>query len=229
MGLCSGWGVARAAPVAHPVLVVRVDDRAERLLSSPYVNVLYPNGVKRSVEAKDDGTDPEDRFAGDRLFVARLDLPVGGKVDVVVTNYAPLPGGKPVMSRTVALAPSGTTLEHLRPPGVPVAGSSIRARARATGARPPLRAGVSGRSLGGEPGGGTTAGASEHEPEGPPIAEEALLTPLRRTIVPWDWPSLVLAALIGGAGLLAVRRLCAAASAVEETLKSLAERLEQFD
>ncbi|MCP4804147.1 MAG: hypothetical protein GY913_20085 [Proteobacteria bacterium] len=82
-----------------------MDDRLSRSLTQPYI-VAGTNDTYVYVQALDDGTDEKDRYAGDRLFVGRLEVPADVELEIRVTDV--VPQGEPVEVRTLVLA-SGIT------------------------------------------------------------------------------------------------------------------------
>ncbi len=84
-------GVAQAQAPALPEeeaveFVLRLDDRDTRSLSEPRVTLLYPDGRSVEAPALDDGTDAQDKFAGDHLWVARLRAPEPGRVWALISD-----------------------------------------------------------------------------------------------------------------------------------------------
>jgi hypothetical protein len=107
---------ALVAQAAQPEVVVRVDDRAARRVVTPYVSVVYEDGTTISGIAVDDGLDPQDRFAGDDIWVLRMTLPRAGDALLLLTDTLPDEGTLPVAQRTVHLREHSSLLQLTVPP-----------------------------------------------------------------------------------------------------------------
>lgn len=94
-------------------LLLRVDDRASRSLVKPEINLLYPDGRSVTGVVSDNATDPVDRFAGDRLWFARLAVPEAGRVWVMLTDTR---DGRTetLVRQPVVVGSKGTTQTTLR-------------------------------------------------------------------------------------------------------------------
>lgn len=85
---------AQSAPAVQSItpdygygqIIVRVDDRHIRNLSAPWVQIIGNDGPIAEVRLSDSGTDPEDRVAGDRLYVSRVQTNQLGEVQIRVTE-----------------------------------------------------------------------------------------------------------------------------------------------
>ena len=86
-----------------PRLIVYLDDRDDRALEDVWVSVLHTDGTSATVHAIDDATDPQDKFAGDGMWLARLDLDRTGPAWVVVTEESPSERTAIVASRSVTI------------------------------------------------------------------------------------------------------------------------------
>jgi len=89
-------------------MLVRIDDRRARSLSYPWVTVVLASGGAVRVPVLDDGTDTIDRFAGDRLYVGRIEVLGTGEATVVVSDGGPAGVGKLVDEWVVELRPGHT-------------------------------------------------------------------------------------------------------------------------
>jgi len=101
-----------ASPAAHASeateVLVRIDDRRERILTYPWVTVVLASGGAVRVPVLDDGTDEIDRFAGDRFYIGRVDILGTGEATVVVSDGGPAGVGTLVDEWVVDLRPGHT-------------------------------------------------------------------------------------------------------------------------
>ena len=107
----------QAEPSSSAVLVVRVDDRKTNQLTQPWVSLTYADGTMIDGIALDDGSDPEDGVAGDRLYVCRMQVPTGKKVDVWILDSGPLNSGEILLETQIDLIDGRTQRVSLRPDG----------------------------------------------------------------------------------------------------------------
>ncbi len=87
-------------------LLMAVDDRETRSLTSPELTILYPDGRSVEAPALDDGTDPADKFKGDRLWVSRLTLPDDGRVWVLLSDTV-AGRTRTVLRKPIVVSPRG--------------------------------------------------------------------------------------------------------------------------
>lgn len=98
---------------------MQIDDRRSHELTNPWVVVLPPDGTAIEVIALDDGTDAADRYAGDRLFVARATVPADVELDIRIVDADPR--GESIQTRRIK-APVGIATRltiSLEPPQAP--------------------------------------------------------------------------------------------------------------
>lgn len=69
-------------------LVVRIDDRLQRDMEEPRVALVYWDGRRAEAVGRDDGVDAADKFAGDKLWIARVRAPGEGRAWVLLTDGA---------------------------------------------------------------------------------------------------------------------------------------------
>jgi hypothetical protein len=96
---------------------VVVDDREGRTLSQPWAQLVLEGMAPISVELSDQGRDPADRFAQDRLMVARLHAPVDEPTrgELTVSDLAPGAAGRLLERRTITLDPDRPTRVEVKP------------------------------------------------------------------------------------------------------------------
>ncbi len=88
-------------------VVVRVDDRAPRALSQPWLTVQVPGQDPVDAPVYDNGTDPLDLFPGDRYYFGRVEVPGEGPAVVILTDGGPVGSGRLVDKVVVTLRPGG--------------------------------------------------------------------------------------------------------------------------
>lgn len=195
----------RAAAVE---LDLRVDDRAGRRVSTPYLTVQYASGATKYYAVTDDGSDPADAFPGDHHFVARVALEEVGKMRIWVTDGGPLASGIILHQQDLVAPTAGLLRVKVKVPGASSAGSP------SSGAKTsPASGGAAAEQSTGVVADGQTAEAVEDTQElappssGVPIRADALVTPVPFRVVRWPTSTKITAGLLLGALLLAVRAL----------------------
>ncbi len=197
LGLLGGSALAAPTPSTslETTVEVRVNDQRSKRLLEPWITVELESGEMVAARALDDGVDPGDRFANDRIYIARLHFAGAGRGRLYLTNGEKQPGTDLwLASRAVeAVRGRAVTVELADPAGSVTALPSRRVRAP----QEPGPGGPEGGQPSGPPPGGVPGGAPGGDGDADsPVAREALIRP---SFVPLaDWPWAWIGALIAG-------------------------------
>lgn len=203
--ILAAWLLAVPGALADEptMLLVRVDDRRARALVQPWLTVLYADGTTGYVPIPDDGSDPDDAFPGDRLFITRATLAQTGPIRVWVTDGGPLSAGR-VVYQTDLVAASGRvhrvsvrdTTAKTAPQADGQGGSSAGGQEGApsstgvAGGGPRLEAKGEGSGVV-QDGNAPVAQADTQEftppSSGVPLREDTLRTPVPFSVADWSW------------------------------------------
>ena len=176
-------------------LIVRIDDRRAHELTQPWVSLTYVDGLMLDALALDNGEDPEDGVAGDRLYVCRMEVPAGEDVEVWILDSGPLMSGELIHETRVNLR----------------AGRTQRVVMRASGPSPGSATSVSADEEAAPSSGAEEAAEAPEQDAAPDEAEEPELDPElgfagEATVTPSQpfirrWESRDVYGLVGLAGL----------------------------
>ena len=94
LGLLGGSALAAPTPSTslETTVEVRVNDQRSKRLLEPWITVELESGEMVAARALDDGVDPGDRFANDRIYIARLHFAGAGRGRLYLTNGEKQPG-----------------------------------------------------------------------------------------------------------------------------------------
>lgn len=115
-------GPASATTGEGTEVIVRIDDRDQRALLQPWVSVQAGNNEVLRMPVFDNGSDPLDRYAGDRFYIGRVEVGGEGTAQIYVTDGGPVGVGRSIYQGTIKLRPG--KVERVRVGTVPQPSSS---------------------------------------------------------------------------------------------------------